>query len=125
MTDASESGRSAQGSAATLDRSSLVERVKDVPGVARAVRVSKEGACVGGRTPDGEALAARITRLAAVGDGVGEVLGLGGVRSALLHGGARHMLLEAGKDEHLGLGIEGAEPGAVEAEVRKLLGPIP
>ena len=120
-----DDGRSAQGSAAALDRSSLAERVQDVPGVARAVRVSKRGAFVGGRTPDGEALAARITRLAAVGDGVGEVLGLGEVRSALLRGGARHMLLEAGVEEHLGLGIEGAEPGAVEAEVRKLLGPAP
>ncbi len=120
-----DDGRATQDPAPTLDRSSLVERVKDVPGVARAVRVSKRGACVEGCTPEGEALAARITRLAAVGDGVGEVLGLGEVRSALLHGGARHMLLEAGDDEHLGLGIEGAEPGAVEVEVRKLLGPVP
>lgn len=104
----------------------LLERLKGVPGVAHAVRVSREGARVGGSgTLEHEILAGELGQLAAVGDGIGEVLGLGNVHSALLRGGARHLLLEAGTGERLGLKIEGAEPGAVEAEVRKVLGPIP
>ncbi len=100
----------------------VLERLRGVPGVAYAVVMGKDGACVDDSTFEGEALAGKAAYVAMVGNQLGAIFRTGLLRSAVVHGTARHMLLLAAKSHYLSLSIEGAEAGAVEADARKLLG---
>jgi len=103
--------------------SALLDRVKGAAGVAYAVLVSKDGACVEDATFAGAALAGRAAYLAMMGSQLGVSLGAGDTRSVAVHGKAQHLLLLASKSHYLGVLAEGtAELGVVEAEVLKLLG---
>jgi hypothetical protein len=99
----------------------LIARLRSIPGVTYAVLVGSGGACVDDGTFEGEALAGKVAYLAMVGNQLGAVFCLEKLQSAALHGGARHVLFQADGGHQLGLGVGGAEVGAVAAEVRKVL----
>jgi predicted regulator of Ras-like GTPase activity (Roadblock/LC7/MglB family) len=104
--------------------SSVVGRVKGVPGITYAVLLGKDGTCVDDASFAGTNLAGKAAYLAMMANQVGASLGAGEVRSLALHGKAQHLLLLAGKSQYLGMLADGgAELGAVEADVLKLLGP--
>jgi hypothetical protein len=110
-------------SASKSSAASILERVRGVPGVVYPVVTGKDGACVDDSTFEGEALAGKAAFLAMVGTQLGTIFRAGQLRSAVVHGAARHMLLLAGRNHYLSVLVEGsAEVGSVEAEIRKLLG---
>jgi predicted regulator of Ras-like GTPase activity (Roadblock/LC7/MglB family) len=102
--------------------SDILERLRGVRGVAYAVMVGKDGVCIDDNTFAGEALAGKAAYVAMVGDQLGATFGIGHLRSAVVHGGKRHMLLMVAKNHYLSLSVEGVEVGAVAADVRRLLG---
>lgn len=107
-----------KGSAAAI-----LERVRGVPGVVYPVVMGKDGSCVDDSSFEGEALAGKSAFLALVGNQLGVVFRAGQLRSAVVHGSSRHMLLLAGRNHYLSVLVDGgAEVGAVEADIRKLLG---
>ena len=115
--------RDARPPAAKSNAAAVLERVRAVPGVVYPVVMGRDGACVDDTTFEGEALAGKAAFLALVGNQLGVVFRAGQLRSAAVHGTSRHMLLLAGKNHYLTILVEGsAEVGAVEAEIRKLLG---
>jgi predicted regulator of Ras-like GTPase activity (Roadblock/LC7/MglB family) len=115
--------RDAAPAASRSGAAAILERVRGVPGVVYPVVMSKDGACVDDSTFEGESLAGKAAFLAMVGNQLGTIFRAGQLRSAVVHGAARHVLLLAGKSHYLSVFVEGsAEVGAVEAEIRKLLG---
>ncbi len=104
---------------------SAIERVRGVPGVTEAVLLGKDGAPTDETSAGAEDLAGRAAFLATIGDRLGAALGAGPVRSAVIHGQGRHVLLLGARNHYLALHVEGVRVGAAEAHVRKLLAPKP
>jgi hypothetical protein len=107
--------------AAPERRFDLVERIRLVPGVVWAALLPKAGPVAGADRP-ADPLEARTAHLAALARVVGERLGVGEVLGATVQGAEKNLLLMATKAFHL-LILEqgGAQAGATEAEIRKLL----
>ena len=102
-------------------RFDLVERIRRVPGVVWATLAPK-GAPLGAADHTPDPLEVRTAHLPALARVVGERLGVGEVVGATVQGAERNLLLMATKAFHL-LIVEqgGAQAGATEAEIRKLL----
>jgi len=120
-----DEGRRGSGSqpapASPERRFDLVERIRRVPGVVWATLAPKGGpAGTADHAPD--PLEVRTSHLPALARVVGERLGVGEVVGATVQGVDRNLLLMATKAFHL-LIVEqgGAQAGATEAEIRKLL----
>lgn len=100
-------------------RPDLVDRIRQVPGVVWAALESKSG------TPHGaplDPMEERVSHLGALARVVGERLRVGEVVGATVQGADRNLLLMATKSYHLVIVVQGgANAGATEAEIRKLL----
>lgn len=99
----------------------ILERVRRVPGVTHAALHSKDGTS----TEDSyqaETLAGQALYLAMVGNQAGTVFKTGPLLSAVVHGSRQHFLLLSAKSHFLSVLIAAdTPPGAVEAEVRRVL----
>jgi len=102
-------------------RFDLVERIRRVPGVVWAALTPKAGPAGTADRP-ADPLEVRTSHLPALARVVGERLGVGEVVGATVQGAERNLLLMATKAFHL-LIVEqgGAQAGATEAEIRRLL----
>jgi hypothetical protein len=106
----------------------MVERLRAVPGIAQATFMRTDGACTDDGGCEAEALAGRAAFLGMLGNQLGALLGLGPLRSAVLHGTPahrEHVVLLGARTHYLTLLVRDAEVSGVEASVRKLLGSAP
>ncbi len=100
----------------------VVARIRQVPGVAYAVVLTKDGARLEDDSYEAEALEGQTAYLTLVGKRLGEILHNGEMVAAVVRGADRSLLLLASRQHYLSiLTRPGSEPGAVETEVRKLL----
>jgi len=105
------------GKAATV-----AARVRQVPGVAHAVILTKEGVRLEDDSSQGEALEGQTAYLTLVGKRVGEILGTGEIVAAAVRGAEQSLLLLASRQYYLSiLVLAGSDLGVVETEVRRLL----
>ncbi len=100
----------------------LMEKVRAIPGVARAVLQGKDGSRIEDDGYEEEVLAGQALYLAMIGRQLGATFQAGEVHSAVVHGTKHHLLLFAAKSHLLCVLVDGeAQLGNVEAEVRKML----
>ncbi len=115
--------RAEPGDARTERQPGFVERVRRIPGVAYAVLLGKDGQRVGDDSYEAETLEGQTVYLTMVGHRLGEIFRTGEVLAAVVQGTEQHLLLLASKQHNLSILVKGeAHAGAVEAEIRKLLG---
>lgn len=102
--------------------STVVERIRQIPGVAYAVLLTKDGHRVGDDSYEAESLEGQAAYLAMVGTRLGGIFGVGDVVAAVTQGPDQNLLVLATRSHYLGVLVRGdAQPGAVEAEVRKIV----
>jgi predicted regulator of Ras-like GTPase activity (Roadblock/LC7/MglB family) len=102
----------------------VTERLRQIPGIFQAVVLSKDGTPVGDTSYEAESLAAQSVYLAMIGRQLATVFEAGELKAAAVEGKASHLLLYEAKSHYLGVAVRGeCRLGAVEAEVRKALGP--
>jgi predicted regulator of Ras-like GTPase activity (Roadblock/LC7/MglB family) len=100
----------------------VVDRIREIPGVAYAVLLTKDGARLGDESYEGESLEGKTAYLAMLAGRLGQVFGAGEVLAATVQGTDQHLLLLATKQHHLSVLVKGdSQPGAVESEIRKLV----
>ncbi len=103
---------------------SVTERLRQIPGVAHAVVLGKDGIPVSDMSYEAENLAAQAVYMAMIGSQLGNVFGVGDTRAAAVQGKASHLLLFEAKNHYLTVAVKGeSQLGAVETEVRKALSP--
>ena len=108
----------AEGSTRTVDR------IQQVPGVTRSVILTKHGERLGDDGYEAEKLAGEAAYLTLVSRRLGEIFGAGPIVAAMVQGTHQHLLHLTSKQHDLSVLVEGsAQPGLVEAEIRKLLAP--
>ncbi len=102
----------------------ITERIRRIPGVAHALLLAKDGGRLADDTYQGEMLEGQTVYLSMLGRRLGEIFQAGEVLAAAVQGTERHLLLLAARHHYLSVLVEGtSQPGAVEAEIRKLLAP--
>ncbi len=100
----------------------LLDRLRQLPGVAHAVIQARDGTRGRDEGYQAEALAGQAGFLVMVGDQLGAALQGGDLQRAAVHGTTQHLLLLANKTHYLGILLRpDAELGAVEVEVKKVL----
>lgn len=100
------------------------ERVRQIPGVAVDVVLTKQGERVDGDGFEAEKLAGQTVYLTSIGARLGAIFGSGEMVAAVVQGTTQHLLHLASRKYDLSVLIDGdAQPGAVEAEIRRLLAP--
>lgn len=100
----------------------LLERLRQLPGVAHAVIQARDGTRGRDEGYQAEALGGQAGFLMMMGDQLGAALQSGDLQRAAVHGTIQHLLLLANKTHYLGLLLRpDAELGAVEMEVKKVL----
>lgn len=123
LIDERRAGRDEAAPAPGRDRAtSVIDRIRAVEGVEYALLLTPEGARIGDDSYDGETLEGQTVYLAMLGERLGDVFRTGHVRSALVQGSERHLLLVSTARHGVSVVIAGsATPGVVESEIRKLL----
>jgi predicted regulator of Ras-like GTPase activity (Roadblock/LC7/MglB family) len=97
----------------------ISRQMKEVGGVVDAVLHTREGLPLEGASYGQETLAANASFLVECADRLGEVFGIGAVRSAAVEAEAAHLLLFESKKSYLTMTIDPKRPlGEVEASVR-------
>jgi predicted regulator of Ras-like GTPase activity (Roadblock/LC7/MglB family) len=105
-----------------LSAAQVIETLRQIPGVDYAVLLSKEGAAIADDSFNAETLAGQAAYIGFVGRKLGALFGAGDLSSASVQGVARDVLLLVAKNHQLCVLIEGgSQPGAVEAQVRKIV----
>jgi predicted regulator of Ras-like GTPase activity (Roadblock/LC7/MglB family) len=105
-----------------LSAAQVIETLRQIPGVDYAVLLSKDGAAIADDSFNAETLAGQAAYVGFVGRRLGALFGAGDLASASVQGTARHVLLMVAKNHQLCVLVEGAsQPGAVEAQVRKIV----
>lgn len=100
-----------------------LQRVRGLPAVDYVVVIGKDGTCVEDTSFEGESLGGRAAFVRLIGDKLGAVFKAGAMHAAAVQGSSRHILVLAAKSHYLGVAIRGeVEIGAVESEVRRVLG---
>jgi predicted regulator of Ras-like GTPase activity (Roadblock/LC7/MglB family) len=100
----------------------IVDRIRQIPGVAYAVLLTKDGARLGDESYEGESLEGKTAYLALLAGRLGQVFGAGEILAATVQGTDQHLLLLATKQHHLSVLVKGdSQPGVVESEIRKLV----
>lgn len=100
----------------------LLETLRTIPGVVYAVIEGKNGGRVGDESYEGEVAGGQAQYVAMVGRQLGEKLRAGEIRSAVVQGATRHLLLFVAKNHLVAVMVDpGARVGAVEGAVRKAL----
>jgi predicted regulator of Ras-like GTPase activity (Roadblock/LC7/MglB family) len=118
---AGSAGTPAAGTPAVKEkRADLVDRIRQIQGVVWAALESKDGAHLGGGSPD--PMEAQATQLVRLARSVGDRLRTGEVIGATVQGQDRNLLLMATKAFHLLILVKaGAHASATESEIRQLL----
>lgn len=102
--------------------SDVLERLRRIPGVHYAALHGKDGGQVGDDSYDAEVLGGQAIFLSMIGNQLGSIFQSGAILSAAVHGASRHLLLFATKNHFLSVVVKGdAQPGPVEAEIRRIL----
>lgn len=97
------------------------QRVRQIAGVAYAVALAKDGGRLGDDSYEAETLQGQTAYLAMLGKRLGEIFQLGEVEAAIVQGSQQHLLLLASGTHDLSVLVKAdSQPGAVEAEIRKL-----
>jgi predicted regulator of Ras-like GTPase activity (Roadblock/LC7/MglB family) len=108
--------------AARTSAGALLETLRTIPGVLYAVIEGKDGGRVGDDSYEGEVVAGQAQYVAMIGRQLGEKLRAGDVRSAVVQGVTRHVVLFVAKSHLIAVLVDpGARVGAVEGAVRKAL----
>ncbi len=98
------------------------QRVRQIAGVAYAVSLAKDGGRLGDDSYEAETLQGQTAYLAMLGKRLGEIFHLGDVEAASVQGSLQHLLLLASGTHDLSVLVKSdSQPGAVEAEIRKLM----
>jgi hypothetical protein len=99
-----------------------VDAVRQVPGVATAVLMTRDGHRLGDDGYDEEVLAGQSVYLSAFALELGALFEAGDIRSAAVQGSGQHLLLLAAKAHYLGVFVQPEfEVGAVDAAIRSAL----
>jgi predicted regulator of Ras-like GTPase activity (Roadblock/LC7/MglB family) len=112
----------APGARAPMRASDVLEKLRRVPGVEYAALTGKDGAKVADDSYEAEMLGGQAVFLSMIGNQLGALFQAGQMLSAAVHGAKKHLLLFSTKSHFLSVVVKGeAQPGPVEAEVRKIL----
>lgn len=104
--------------------SAAAARVMQVESVTYAVLLDKQGHPVQDDSIEAEALSAKALFLAQTGNGLGELLGLGELKSAVVQTKQFDLLMYDSKQHYLGIAVTaGSRLDAVEADIRAALVP--
>jgi predicted regulator of Ras-like GTPase activity (Roadblock/LC7/MglB family) len=102
--------------------SEVLERLRKIPGVHYAALHGKDGSRVGDDSYEAELLGGQAVFLSMIGNQLGTIFQAGAILSAAVHGSSKHLLLFATKSHFLSVLVNGeAQPGPIEAEVRRIL----
>ena len=97
--------------------------LKRIPGVGDAVVERTDGERVEHESYQAEVLAGHAQYLTLVGSQLGAAFGAGELMGVTLHASTQHVVMLRGRNRVLSAQVAcDADPGAVEAEIRKLLG---
>lgn len=109
--------------AAPRRMSVIAERLLQIAGVDYAVLLRKEGTPVDDESTEADALARRGKDLSCLGNRLGDLLGLGGVKSAAVHSSAgKHLLFES-KNHYISLAVgKESSLAQVESDIRATFG---
>ena len=104
--------------------SEINQKLKAIPEVEHALVMTKDGAAVDDTSYEAEALGAYTQFLARFGGKLGSQLGVGELKSVVVHGSDHHMFLLESKSHYLGVSAKGTgNVNALDAEIRRLLAP--
>ena len=107
-----------QGGASTITR-----QVKEVEGVQDAVLHNLEGVALERASFTQESIAAQASFVVHHADRIGEIFGIGPLRSAAVEGSGSHLLLFESKRSYFSIAIDGTRPlGEMELSVKAALG---
>lgn len=110
-------GAPRRGKAATI-----IARIRQVPGVAYAVVLTKDGVRIEDDSYEAEALEGQTAYLTLLGKRMGEILRGGEMVAAVVRGAKHSLVLLASRQHYLSILVHpGSDPGSVEAEVRRLI----
>lgn len=102
--------------------SEVLEKLRRIPGVHYAALHGKDGSQVGDDSYEAEVLGGQAIFLSMIGNQLGTIFQAGAILSATVHGSGKHLLLFATKSHFLSVLVNGdAQPGPVEAEIRRIL----
>ncbi len=114
----------AERPAGERDGSGVATAIRNLPGVVYALRLGADGSRLEDDSYPAEALEGQTAYLAMLGRALGEIFGAGELQSAVVHGGAQHLLVMRAGDETVSVLLErSARPEAVANEIRKALAP--
>lgn len=101
---------------------SMLERLSEVAGVTEAVLTKKDGTVVQSAGKDADGTAALGMFIVTTSGRIGDELGLGAYKGAVIQGGSSHLLAMEGSQNHLFITLSGdAKTAVAEAEIRKAL----
>jgi predicted regulator of Ras-like GTPase activity (Roadblock/LC7/MglB family) len=104
--------------------SNLMQTLARIPGVAHAVLLGKDGIPVNDTGSGAESLATQAVAIAAAGNRLGNLFGVGAMKRAAIQGKQSHLLVFEAKNHFLNVAVKGdSQFGAVEVEVCKALSP--
>ena len=101
----------------------MKDRLSGIAGLRDVALTDRNGAVVQSIGGNAEALAAQGMYLVSTSCQIGDELGLGSFKGAVVQGTAGHIVTLEGAKNYLFVGVQGdGKPSAVEAEVRRALG---
>lgn len=104
--------------------SEINQKLGSIPDVEYALVMTKDGTAVDDSSYEAEALGAYTQFLARFGARLGSQLGVGDLKSAVVHGSDHHMFLLESKSHYLGVSAKGSgNVNALDAEIRRILAP--
>jgi len=125
MDEENAGGRSAVGAAGAAPRrmSVIAERLLQIAGVDYAVLLRNDGTPVDDESAEAVALAGRGKDLSRLGNRLGELLGLGGVKSVAVHSSAGQYLLFESKNHYISIAVgKESSLAQVESDIRATFG---
>lgn len=117
-------GESEEGVGTKRKAGNIADRLLQIAGVAYAVLMRKDGSPVEDSGFEAEALAGKGGRLAGIGNRLGELFGVGEVKSAAMHARTNQILLFEAKNHYVSIAVRGENQLAqVEADIRTTFAP--
>jgi predicted regulator of Ras-like GTPase activity (Roadblock/LC7/MglB family) len=100
----------------------MLERLSAVAGVKESVLTKRDGTVVQSTGQDADGIAALGLFIVTTSGRIGDELGLGAYKGAVIQGGSSHLLAMEGSQNHLFISLSGdAKTAVAEAEIRKAL----
>jgi len=101
----------------------MKDRLSGIAGLQDVALTDRNGAVAQSIGGNADALAAQGMYLVSTSSQIGEELGLGSFKGAVVQGGSGHIVTLEGAKNYLFIGVQGdVKPSTVEAEVRRVLG---